>query len=230
MYSILLSDYEKGLNLVQDRLKKIIKSNFKAVIIAWAFPTELDYEKFANEFFSERRQKKYVGSLINLGVNPKNIMVLNCYDKNNLANFKTYIDESDILVLTGGNPEMLYSKVVQETELLYNIKHYKGIIIGFSAGADLQLKRYFITAKNNYYKYFAFYDGFGVLDDPFYLDVHSIRNKLYFDKLQNVANEKNKNVYAIFDDGAIIYNRLTKEIEFYGQVEKFIPKVKDDAK
>ncbi len=230
MYSILLSDYEKGLNLVQDRLKKIIKSNFKAVIIAWAFPTELDYEKFANEFFNERRQKKYVGSLINLGVNPKNIMVLNCYDKNNLANFKTYIDESDILVLTGGNPEMLYSKVVQETELLYNIKHYKGIIIGFSAGADLQLKRYFITAKNNYYKYFAFYDGFGVLDDPFYLDVHSIRNKLYFDKLQNVANEKNKNVYAIFDDGAIIYNRLTKEIEFYGQVEKFIPKVKDDAK
>ena len=230
MYSILLSDYEKGLNLVQDRLKKIIKSNFKTVIIAWAFPTELDYEKFANEFFNERRQKKYVGSLINLGVNPKNIMVLNCYDKNNLANFKTYIDESDILVLTGGNPEMLYSKVVQETELLYNIKHYKGIIIGFSAGADLQLKRYFITAKNNYYKYFAFYDGFGVLDDPFYLDVHSIRNKLYFDKLQNVANEKNKNVYAIFDDGAIIYNRLTKEIEFYGQVEKFIPKVKDDAK
>ena len=230
MYSILLSDYEKGLNLVQDRLKKIIKSNFKAVIIAWAFPTELDYEKFANEFFNERRQKKYVGSLINLGVNPKNIMVLNCYDKNNLANFKTYIDESDILVLTGGNPEMLYSKVVQETELLYNIKHYKGIIIGFSAGADLQLKRYFITAKNNYYKYFAFYDGFGVLDDPFYLDVHSIRNKLYFDNLQNVANEKNKNVYAIFDDGAIIYNRLTKEIEFYGQVEKFIPKVKDDAK
>ena len=74
---------------------------------------------------------------------------------------------------------MLYSKVTQETEILYNIKHYKGIIIGFSAGADLQLKRYFITAKNNYYKYFAFYDGFGVLDDPFYIDVHSINNKKY---------------------------------------------------
>ena len=47
---------------------------------------------------------------------------------------------------------MLYSKVVQETELLYNIKYYKKLIIGFSAGAELQLKRYFITAKNNYYK------------------------------------------------------------------------------
>lgn len=230
MYSILLSDYEKGLNLVQKRLKKIIKSNFKVVIIAWAFPEELDYERFENEYFNERRQKKYIGSLINLGINPNNIMVLNCYDKNNIANFKTYIDESDLLVLTGGNPEMLYSKVVQETEILYNIKHYKGIIIGFSAGADLQLKRYFITAKNNYYKYFAFYDGFGVLDDPFYLDVHSINNKLYLNKLQKVANEKNKNIYAIFDDGAIIYNRLTKAIEFYGKVNKIIPKTKNNIK
>ena len=116
---------------------------------------------------------------------------------------------------------MLYSKVTQETEILYNIKYYKGIIIGASAGADLQLKRYFITAKNNYYKYFAFYDGFGVLNDPFYLDVHSINNKRYLDKLQNVANEKKKNVYAIFNDGAIIYNRETLELESYGNVLLF---------
>ena len=118
---------------------------------------------------------------------------------------------------------MLYSKVTQETELLYNIKHYKGIIIGFSAGADLQLKRYFITAKNNYYKYFAFYDGFGVLDDPFYLDVHSINNKRYLEKLQKVSNEKNKKVYAIFDDGAIIYDRSSSEVELFGNVLTFEP-------
>ena len=118
---------------------------------------------------------------------------------------------------------MLYSKVTQEPELLYNIKHFKGIIIGFSAGADLQLKRYFITAKNNYYKYFAFYDGFGVLNDPFYLDVHSINDKEYLEKLQTVANTKNKDVYAIFDDGAIIYNRSSENIELFGNVIKFEP-------
>ena len=44
---------------------------------------------------------------------------------------------------------MLYSKVVQETELLYTIKYYKVIIIGFNAGAKLQLERYFIT--NEYF-------------------------------------------------------------------------------
>ena len=88
----------------------------------------------------------------------------------------------------------------------------------------MQLKRYFITAKNNYYKYFAFYDGFGVLDDPFYIDVHSINNKIYLEKLQKVANDKKKNVYAIFDDGAMIYNRSTNELEKFGNVLTFEPK------
>ena len=169
MYSILLSEYEKGMDLVEKNLKKMIKTDYKAVIIAWTFPTELDLKTFDDEWFPKggRRYNKYVGSLLNLGLKEENITILNCYDKENFKNFKKIIQESDILVITGGNPEMLYSKVAQETELLYDIKHYKGIIIGFSAGADLQLKRYFITAKNNYYKYFAFYDGFGVLDDPF---------------------------------------------------------------
>lgn len=225
MYSVLLSEYEKGIQLTQNRLKEMIKSNFKAVIIAWTFPTEIDKKTFDEEWFpkGERRYNKYVGSLINLGLKEENIKVLNCYDKEKFTEFKDIIDNSDILVITGGNPEMLYSKVTQETELLYNIKHFKGIIIGFSAGADLQLKRYFITAKNNYYKYFAFYDGFGVLNDPFYLDVHSINDKEYLEKLQTVANTKNKDVYAIFDDGAIIYNRSSENIELFGNVIKFEP-------
>ena len=125
---------------------------------------------------------------------------------------------------------MLFSKVVQEKDLLYDIKYFPGMILGESAGADLQLKRYFITAKNNYYHYFAFYDGFGVLDDPFYLDVHSrIDSKDYLDDLQEVADDKEKAVYAIFDDGAIIYNRESQEMEFYGNVLKFEPGRKTDT-
>lgn len=226
MYSILLSEYEKGMELVESKLKEIINPSQKAVIIAWTFPTEIDKKTFDEEWFPKggRRYNKYVGSLLKLGIKEENITVLNCYNKNNIDNFKKIIDDSDILVITGGNPEMLYSKVTQETEILYNIKHYKGIIIGFSAGSELQLKRYFITAKNNYYKYFAFYDGFGILDDPFYMDVHSINNKRYLEKLQKVADEKKKNVYAIFDDGAIIYNRNTNVLKKFGNVLTFEPK------
>ena len=63
MYSVLLSEYEKGMKLVEKELKQKIKTNFKAVIIAWTFPLEIDKEKFDEEWFPKngRRYNKYVG-------------------------------------------------------------------------------------------------------------------------------------------------------------------------
>lgn len=222
MYSILLSKIEFGFPFVEEELKKIVKEDMKVVVMPWAFPTELNYDKLNNEYFKvgEKKYNKYINPLIKLGINIENITILNCYDYANFKNFKQIINESDILLLPGGNPEMFFSKVVQETELLYEIKHYKGIIIGESAGACLQFKRYFITAKNNFYKYFAFYDGFGVLNDPFYIDVHSVNNYKYLTSLNKVSSKTNKTIYAIFNDGAIIYNRLDKTIDIYGNVIK----------
>ena len=224
MYSILLSKDEYSYHLIKDRLKEIIKSDFKVAVIPWAFPQELDSDRLINEYFKkgERRYNKYLDLLLELGIKSENIVICNCYSDSK-EYLKDVINKADLLVIPGGNPEMLFSKVVQEKDLLYDIKYFPGIILGESAGADLQLKRYFITAKNNYYHYFAFYDGFGVLDDPFYLDVHSSNDQDYLDDLQEVADDKEKVVYAIFDDGAIIYNRESKEMEFYGNVLKFEP-------
>lgn len=220
MYSVLLSKIEFGFPLVEKELKKIVNENMKVIVLPWAFPIELDYERLNNEYFKEGEKKynKYINPLINIGIKKENIKILNCYDVDNFKKFKCDINSSDILLLPGGNPEMFFSKVVQETEILYEIKHYKGIIIGESAGACLHFKRYFITAKNNYYKYFAFYDGFGVLNDSFYIDVHSINNRFYMQSLSRISKKYQKKVYAIFNDGAIIYNRKTNEKELFGNV------------
>jgi len=222
MYSILFSRIEVGMDLVKDKIKKILPNNPKVVILPWAFPVELDAEKLENDFFKkgEKRYNRYVNELNKLGIKEENIIVCNCYSESK-EKLKNILQSSNILLLPGGNPEMFFKKVVHDTELLYDIKYYKGMIIGESAGTELQLERYFITAKNNYYKYFAFYDGFGVLADPFYIDVHSINNKMYLNKLEKIAKETNKKVYAIYDDGAIIFNRNTKEIELYGNVKTF---------
>lgn len=191
-------------------------------IFPWAFPVELNAEKLETEFFKkgERRYNRYINELKKLGIDEDSIIICNCYSDSK-EKLKKVIKESDLLLLPGGNPEMFFQKVVHDTDLLYDIKYYNGIIIGESAGAELQLKRYFITAKNNYYKYFAFYDGFGILDDPFYFDVHSSNNKIYLNKLEKVAQQTKKTVYAIYEDGAIIYNRKTKETKVYGNVKKF---------
>ena len=219
MYSVLLSKIEFVFPLIKNRLKNIVNENMKAVVLPWAFPTELDYDKLINEYFKEGESKynKYINSLLELGLKKENVTILNCYEKDN-SDFKQIINNSDILLLPGGNPEMFFSKVVHETEILYEIKHFKKIIIGESAGACLHFKRYFITAKNNYYKYFAWYDGFGILNDSFYIDVHSINNRLYLDSLKRIAKEKSKTLYAIYNDGALILNRENGKIELYGNV------------
>ena len=218
-YSVFFSRIEIGMNIALTKIKSILPKNPKVVILPWTFPTELDANLLDNDFFKkgERRYNKYVNELKKLGINEENIKVLNCYSDSK-EKIKKTLKESNVLLLPGGNPEMLFDKVVHKTEILYEIKYYKGLIIGESAGTELQLKRYFITAKNNYYKYFAFYDGFGVIDDPFYIDVHSINNRLYLDSLKRIAKEKSKTLYAIYNDGALILNRENGKIELYGNV------------
>lgn len=220
MYNIMCSKIENLPNY-KDYFLEFFNSKQKVTIIPWSFATEL---LKLDEFFEKdgRRYLKYVNALEKIGINKNNIEILDCY-RESKDDIKKKINDSDILILTGGNPEMFYSKVVQDTECLYEIKHFKGIIIGSSAGACLQFKRYFITKKNNYYKYFAFYDGFGVLDDPFYIDVHSINNKFYLDKLQKISNSKGKKVFAIFNDGCLIYNRKTTELKCLGNVAEYQP-------
>jgi len=225
MYRVLFSRIEQGIVHVEEQLKKIIPKGAKVLILPWAFPTELDANRLCNEFFKkgEKRYQRYIDSLKKVGILEQNIKIGNCYSDTSFE-LKQMIQESDILMLPGGNPEMFFQKVVHDTEILYDIKYYKGIILGESAGAELLLKRYFITKENNYYPYFAFYDGFGVLNDPFYFDVHSISSKDYFDVLQKVSDDTKKNVYAIFDDGVIIY-QSTLQIELFGHVEFFCPNI-----
>lgn len=223
-YSVFFSRIEIGMDIVKTKIESILPKNPKVVILPWTFPLEIDAQRLDNDFFrkGERRYNKYVNELKKIGVKENNIEVLNCYSDSK-EKIKKSLRESNILLLPGGNPEMLFDKVVHKAEILYDIKYFKGLIIGESAGTELQLKRYFITAKNNYYKYFAFYDGFGIIDDPFFIDVHSINNANYLNKLQKVANEKNKDIYAIFDDGVLIYNRVSKDVYKFGNVKRFIP-------
>ena len=218
MYSVFFSKIDIGFPYVENRLKDIIYSNSKVVIIPWSFPVETD-AKGLDEFFSGKRKDRYVENLKKLGIKERNITVLNCYrDKEKYM--KDKIKEADVLVLTGGNPEMFYDKVVA-SNILNDIKNFNKIIIGASAGTELQLNNYFITAKNNYYKKFAWYKGFNVIDDPFYMDVHTSNNYRYLNKLAKVAKETKKYVYAIYDDGVIIYNRDNKKIELFGNIKVF---------
>ena len=218
MYSVFFSKIDIGFPCIENRLKEIIKANSKVVIIPWSFPTETDAQGL-DEFFSGKRKDRYVENLKRIDIKEENITILNCY-RDKETYMKSKIKEADVLVLTGGNPEMFYNKVVS-SNILDDIKNFNKIIIGASAGTELQLNNYFITAKNNYYKKFAWYTGFNIINDPFYIDVHTSNNYRYLNKLAKVAQETKKAIYAIYDNGAIIYNRNNKKIELFGNVKIF---------
>jgi len=218
MYSILLSIFEEGFPIVNEELKKIIKKDFKVVAIPWSFAVELK-TKNTNEFFNEERRFKYLEPFKKLGIKDENIIVLDCYNDSKEYMIKS-IKESDVLVLTGGNPEMFFNKV-KEAGLIDCLQKYDKIVIGSSAGAELQLKKYFITKKNNYYKKFDWYEGFGIIKEDFYFDIHSVNRGRYLPSLEKRSKNLKKNIYCIFNSGAIIYNRKTKELNCYGDVIKF---------
>ncbi len=220
MYSVFLSKIELGMNCIEKRLKEIIKKNYKVAVFPWAFKEEIDSNQLINEYFKagSTRYNRYIDALLAIGILKKNITICDCYNMSH-ETLKKIISESDVLLFPGGNPEMLFQKIVHDTELLYDLKYYQGIIIGESAGALLQLKRYFITRKNNFYKYFAYYEGLGVFSNNFYLDVHSTSNNLYQEKLKKVSKDTKKSIYAIYDDGAVLLNRNTEKVETFGHVE-----------
>lgn len=224
MYSVFFSKIDIGMDIIATRLMSIVKNNSKVAIFPWAFPVEMTSSEFENDYFSigGKRYKKYLDELKKIGIKEKNYIVCNPY-KHTKEELINIIKNSDILFFPGGNPEMMFKKVLHDTEILYDIKYFNGLIIGESAGAELQLKRYFITSKNNFYSYFSFYDGFGVINDPFYFDVHTVNDENYIKELTKAANDTKKTVYAIYDDGVLLYNRQTNELEKFGNIGVFKP-------
>ncbi len=218
MYSVLLSKIE-AMNLIEEQLCKVVDKESKIAILPWAFPNEINSEKLMNEYFKKggKRYNKYISQLLKLGIREENIVICDCYGQNK-EELAEIINNSDAIVLPGGNPEMMMNKILHQTELIYIIKHYKGTIIGESAGSLLQFDRYFITKENNFYSYTAFYDGIGVIENRFLIDVHSKDTKIYMEELHSIANKTNKKIYAIFDDGAMILNRKSNKCNAYGNV------------
>ena len=76
MYSLLFSDFPKGVEKHYLDIRKYIKDNYKVAVLPWAFPVELDSEKFENEYFSKdtNRYQRYIGALKKLGIKEENII------------------------------------------------------------------------------------------------------------------------------------------------------------
>lgn len=149
------------------------------------------------------------------GIAPERLMLVNPFaDSPETARRK--VEGADILFLPGGLPDRMMERL-QDLRLLDPIRRHRGLIIGYSAGALIQLSLYHITPDDDYPAY-GEYPGLHLVEG-FGLEVHYRAEALQKESILRFIARHKKLVYAVGDRGALIVEggNVTPlgEVEFF---------------
>lgn len=220
MTNILLEGFDINAPWLYDELKKYIKPDYTVAVVAFSFrDNRIKSLSDWNKLYSKESGKFYsgiVGSFTDYGISENNITFVNYFsDTKETAAQK--IQNADIIYFLGGLPDRMMDRI-NEFELHDTLLQHKGVIIGYSAGALVQLAEYHISPDDDYQE-FSFYKGIGYLDD-FYMAVHYENTQVQNASIQKVIKERGKTVYATsLRKGAIIVHNGT--IKLIGEVRSF---------
>ena len=151
------------------------------------------------------------------GIGREQIEVIS-YFEDTKESAREKVKRADILYFPGGLPDKMMERI-REFELTEAMRAHDGIVMGYSAGALIQLKEYHLSPDKDYPQ-FGYYEGLGYLDD-FYVEVHYENTAVQREAIDRVLRERKKLVYGLPDDGAIIVDG--GRIETVGPVKKFWP-------
>ena len=222
MTNILLEGYDINAPWLLETLKGYIMPSHKVAVIALAFrDSRVKNLDDWNSLYAKDHGCYYssiIKSLSDYGIKESQIEFINYYtDTPETANLK--IQNSDILYFPGGLPDRMMQRI-QEMQIYDSILHHNGIMLGYSAGAVIQLREYHLTPDKDY-PTFAYYSGFPFIED-FYLEVHYEGTPEQNASIRRILREKQKPVFAThFMSGAIIVNN--DNIDLIGNVSKFDP-------
>lgn len=220
MINILLEGYEINAPWLYDDLKKYILPNYSVAVVAFSFrDSEVKNSTDWNLLYSKEKGIYYngiVGGFAAYGISENNITFVN-YFKDTNESAKQKVEKADIIYFTGGRPDRMMDRI-KEFNLADVLRNFNGIVMGYSAGAVIQLSEYHLSPDKDY-KEFQYYDGLGYLND-FYLEVHYENTKVQNEAIQRVLAERGKTVYATaFMSGAVIADN--GNLKLLGDVKTF---------
>ncbi|MCD7859265.1 MAG: Type 1 glutamine amidotransferase-like domain-containing protein [Firmicutes bacterium] len=205
MINILLEGYDIAVPWLYDELKAYIKPSHKVAVIALSYrDNRVKSLEDWNVLYGKDNGRFYggiVGGFSAYGISEDNMVFLNDFtDSRETA--KRKIENADILYFLGGLPDRMLERI-KELELQDTIVNHKGIIMGYSAGALIQLSEYHLSPDEDYPE-FSYYEGLGYLND-FYLEVHYEGTQIQDAAIRRVIKERGKPVYATYlGDGALL--------------------------
>ncbi len=107
---------------------------------------------------------------------------------------------------------------IKEFELQDVLMKHNGIVMGYSAGAVIQLAEYHLSPDEDY-PAFGYYEGLPYLKD-FYLEVHYEEKAVQKDSIEKVLKERQKPLYALsLMKGALLID--DGNIQFLGNVKEY---------
>ncbi len=220
MLNILLEGYDIDAPWLYGELKNYIKPDASVVVLAFSFrDSRVRSLEDWNALYGKENGKYYggiVGGFAAYGIPEGNIRFVNYFaDTRESAFWK--IKKADIVYFPGGLPDRMMDRI-KAFGLYDALTEHDGIVMGYSAGAVIQLSEYHLSPDEDYPE-FKYYEGLPYLND-FYLEVHYEGTEAQKTSIQRVLSERGKTVYAThLRSGAILVDN--GNVKLIGNVEVF---------
>lgn len=220
MIHILLEGYDIDAPWLYDELKQHIKPFQKVAVVAFSF-RESQASSLADwdRLYSKQNGRFYggiVGGFASYGISEDNITFIN-YFADTKESARDKIENADIIYFLGGLPDKMMERI-KEFDLYDALMKHKGIVMGYSAGAVIQLAEYHLSPDEDYPE-FKYYEGLPYLND-FYLEVHYENTDVQNAAIQKVLKERKKTVYAtVCMKGAILVENGA--VKLLGDVKEY---------
>ncbi len=220
MTNILLEGYEIDAKWLYSELKNYIKPDHVVAVVVLSFrDNRVKSLEDWNLLYSEESGKYYdgiVGGFASYGISKDNIFFIN-YFTDSAESAARKIADADIIYFLGGLPDRMLDRI-RELKLYHILMKHDGIVMGYSAGAVIQLAEYHLSPDDDYPE-FMYYEGLPYLDD-FYMEVHYENTTVQNESIQKVLVERGKTVYATARGaGAILVDN--GNIKLLGNVKVF---------
>ena len=220
MINILLEGYDIDAIWLCDVLKKYIKPTHSVAVVAFSFrDNRVKSITDWNSLYGKENGKFYTGitgGFKTYGIPEDNITFVNYFADTKESAAKK-IEKADIVYFPGGLPDRMMDRI-REFDLYDPLMKHDGIVMGYSAGAVIQLAEYHLSPDEDYPE-FQYYNGLPYLND-FYLEVHYEGTDRQNEAIRRVIAERGKMVYAATaGTGAILVDN--GNIKLIGSVKKF---------
>lgn len=203
MINILMSNMSLDKKWCRLELRDYIKPDSRVTIFGFQFyDEELRDAQHWDEFYDKKTGAFYeylTEPFAFFGVGVKSIKWINYFTDTRESAIRK-IKNSDVLILTDGIAERML-EIIDGMDLRETIKNYKGVVIGFGAGAVIELSDYQIEPHDGcevrYLQGLGLVDNIGIEINFESCDFENI-------SIRKFVEEKQKPLYAITDDGAVI--------------------------